>query len=299
MIFELLAVMGGMMIAMQSSCNGMIFSKLGFLQVGLISLSLNAVANFLFHGIQVRKVPNFRKTPMSALFAGFCALVCLGLGGWCAAMLGTAISVCLSVSGQLLTSAVIDHFGFFGTKKISFKPQKLFAFFWILAGICIINFSGMDVFTSIPNRKILCFYLFLAVFTGVIVVLSRMFTYEATKCVGKFAGCGIGCGFGAILAFLIVLLTSDRQLNISIYTELPKFAFLSGPLGCVATYFNNMAYDRIKIFSATIALLVGQILAGIIADVIIYQSFPLQKLAGIICICIGIMLEKRISYASE
>lgn len=295
MFYAFLTIIAGMMISFQSSCNGLLFPFLGVLGVGFVSLLLNSAGNFVLQLATTRRLPDFKKTPVQVIFAGIFAVFSLGLTGFCVDKLGTAVTVCLSVSGQLFMSAIVDHFGFFGTEKIPIRATKIPVFLCILAGILIINFAGAPSFSSVPNKLILFFCLLLALLAGFITIIARMFTYETTKYMGKFGGGCMSCLTGAVIAILLMFVLSGFHLSFDVYWKVPPIGYLTGPLGTISCFFSNIAYDRIKIFFATICLLVGQIAAGILADLILLGSFQPGKIIGITVVCIGIFLDKKIS----
>ena len=186
--------------------------------------------------------------PVHASFGGFCSVFVLGLSGYCVARLGTAVSVCLSVSGQLFMSAIVDHFGLFGTEKVSFHSIRIPGFLCILAGIFIINFAGADSFSSIDSRGILFLMLLLALVIGFVTVMARMFTYEATRYVGRFGASCINSLVGSAGALVLILITTGFRPSLSGYVEAPLVSYLTGPLGTVSCYLSNIAYDKIKVF---------------------------------------------------
>lgn len=295
MVYAFLAVLAGMMISSQSSCNGVLYPYIGVLGVGFISPFLNAVFSFIFHLISEKRPPKLKGMPIHASFGGFCSVFVLGLSGYCVSRLGTAVTVCLSVSGQLFMSAFVEHFGLFGTEKSTFRSIRIPGFLCILAGIFIINFAGASSFASVENRLILFFLLLLTLVIGFVTVMARMFTYEATRYVGRFGASYINSLVGSAGALLLLLISTGFKPPLSGFINAPKIGYLTGPLGTVSCFFSNVAYDRIKVFYATICLLVGQIAAGILADLYLLGSFQMGKLIGIIVVCVGIFLDKKVS----
>ncbi|HIZ45164.1 MAG TPA: DMT family transporter [Firmicutes bacterium] len=293
MVYAFLAVLAGAMISSQSSCNGVLYPYIGVLGVGFISPFLNAVFSYIFHLVSEKKPLRLNGMPVHASFGGFCSVFVLGLSGYCVARLGTAVSVCLSVSGQLFMSAIVDHFGLFGTEKVSFHSIRIPGFLCILAGIFIINFAGADSFSSIDSRGILFLMLLLALVIGFVTVMARMFTYEATRYVGRFGASCINSLVGSAGALVLILITTGFRPSLSGYVEAPLVSYLTGPLGTVSCYLSNIAYDKIKVFYATICLLVGQIAAGIAADLYMLGSFHPGKIIGIAVVCAGIFWDKK------
>ena len=73
--------------------------------------------------------------------AGFFGIFLVVTSSYCIGALGVSVMTCLSVTGQLVISAVIDHFGWFGVPKIPFNLKRLPCFALILIGLIIINLS--------------------------------------------------------------------------------------------------------------------------------------------------------------
>ena len=53
----------------------------------------------------------------------------------------TPVTTCLSVAGQLVISAVIDHYGMFHVPKVPFSARRIPCFMLILAGILLLNLA--------------------------------------------------------------------------------------------------------------------------------------------------------------
>ncbi len=293
MLYIILAVISGAMISAQSSYNGILYPFIGVLGVGFISQFLNAATSLVLELAVTKKFPKPNGMPIHACFGGVCAIFVLGFSGYLVDKLGSAVTVCLSVSGQLIMSAVVDHFGWFGSEKVTFHTYRLPGFLCILAGVFVINFAGGDSFAGVSGQGMLFLLLVFAIFIGCITVFARMFNYEASRYVGKIAGSFYNGGFGAIVAFCLLLFATGFKLPVSGFKSAPLIGYLTGPLGAFSCALNNMAYGSMKVFHATIFLLVGQIAASIVADLILLGSFPLGKFLGIAVVCAGIFLDKR------
>lgn len=293
MLYAFLAILSGMLISGQSSCNGLLYPFIGVIAVGFVSQLLNAVTSFFFSLIYFHRPPRLKGLPFYDYFGGVCAMFVLGFSGYLVAHLGTAVTVCLSVSGQLFMSAIVDHFGWFGSEKVPFKARRLPGFFCILAGVFVINFAGANTFQGISGRGFLFLLLIFAILVGCVTVFARMFNFEASKYVGKLDGNFANAGFGSIVSFIIYLISVKGQLSFSGFASAPALGYLTGPIGAISCVLNSLSYAKMKVFHATIFLLIGQISAGILVDLIMYRSFPLGKLIGILIICVGIFFDKK------
>ncbi len=194
MLYMILAVLSGAMISAQSSYNGMLYPFIGVLGVGFISQFLNALTSLALELGSARKFPKPKGMPLRACLGGVCAIFVLGFSGYLVARLGSAVTVCLSVSGQ-----------------------------------------GM-----------LFLLLIFAIFIGCVTVFARMFNYEASRYVGKVAGSFYNSGFGAVVAFLLLLFATGYSSGFQLaafgpalgrlasgFQDAPLLGYLTGPLGAV------------------------------------------------------------------
>ena len=157
----------------------------------------------------------------------------------------------------------------------------------------VINFAGGSAFSAVKNQWFLLLLLIFAIIIGCITVFARMFNYEASKYVGKLGrqlrqlhyGCGRGPGNSS----------GDHRLPspCSGILKAPAAGYLTGPFGTIACVLNSLCYAKLKVFHATIFLLIGQIATGIVMDLILLGSFPPGKLVGILIVCFGIFLDKK------
>ena len=299
MLYIIMAVLSGAMVSVQSSCNGVLSPLIGVFGVGFASMLLNSLTCFLLEFIPTRKFPKPGAMPPHVYLGSICAASVMGFSGYLVARLGSAVTVCLSVSGQLIMSAVVDHFGWFGSEKVRFRTNRLPGFLSILAGVFVINFAGADSFHGISGQGTLFFLLLFAIFIGFITVFARMFNFEASHYVGRIAGGFYIAGVGALISFILLLFTSGFRVPVTDFVNAPVAAYLTGPLGGVACLFNNITYGKLKVFHATIFNLIGQICASIVADLLLFGEFPLGKLVGIFVICVGIFLDKRATLKAQ
>ncbi len=293
MLYMALAVLAGILVSSQSSFNGMLYPFLGVLGVSFVSNFLNAVTSFFFSLVYFHRPPKLKDLPFRSTMGGVCAVFVLGFSGYLVAQLGTAVTVCLSVSGQLFMSAVVDHFGWFGSERVSFKAVRIPGFLCILAGVFIINFAGGSAFSSVGNQWFLLLLLFFAIIVGCVTVFARMFNYDASRYVGKLDGNFANSIVGAAAAFLILLVTTGFKPPFGAALKAPALGYLTGPFGTVACVLNSLSFAKLKVFHATIFMLIGQIATGIAMDLVLLGSFPPGKLAGILVVCIGIFLDKK------
>lgn len=295
MLYTFIAILSGALIASQSSCNGLLFPALGVIGVGFISQSLNAASIFLYQLLVKRRMPSFKGLPFYAALGGITGVFVIGFTGLCVNILGTAVTVCLSVAGQLVMSAVTDHFGWLGAEKIPFNKLRIGGFALILGGIFVINSSGLTDSHVSGNHLAISILLLLAMVLGCFTVITRMLSFLACKYVGLLDGSLANVAVGGAVSFILYLAISGFRLNLSSFVVSSPIGYLTGPLGALACVLNTVVYKRLKIFKATILIIIGQIGMGILADLLLFHGFPLGKLAGIAIVCLGIAADKKLT----
>ncbi len=76
--------------------------------------------------------------PAYVYTVGFLGVSIVAISSWCTRTIGATAVLSLSVIGQMVCSAVFDHYGFFGVKKISFKKEQIPAYLLVLVGIMLV-----------------------------------------------------------------------------------------------------------------------------------------------------------------
>lgn len=191
-------------------------------------------------------------------------------------------------------SAVTDHIGWLGARKVPFNKSRLPGFAFIIAGICIINSSGLSGIRFSGNRLALTGLLVLAVILGCFTVVTRMLTFLVCRYVGLLNGSLANAAMGGAASFVLYFAISGFHIPLSSFMSPSPVGYLTGPLGALACVINTVVYEKLKIFKATILIIIGQIAAGVLADFILLHIFPMGKLEGISIVCMGIAMDKKL-----
>jgi len=118
----LVGLAGGIAVGLQGPMASMISQRLGiFESVFIVHLggALIALVPMLIYG---SKLAQWRSVPWYVLGAGVFGLVVIGAVSYMIPRVGVAAAVTSVVAGQLLVSAVLDHFGLLGA---AVKPLDL------------------------------------------------------------------------------------------------------------------------------------------------------------------------------
>lgn len=141
----------------------------------------------------------------------------------------------------------------------------------------------------------MAFVLTLAFVNGCATVISKMINYRCTKYLGTNNGSLVNYVVASILSFLLLLVSSNFSLDLYSFRQAPWWMYLGGTFGIVAFIVSMITLSRLKVMESTILLLVGQLTAGILFDIFMYQDFNLKKLLGIVLVAVGIILDNKIS----
>ena len=139
------------------------------------------------------------------------------------------------------------------------------------------------------------FVLTLAFVNGCATVISKMINYRCTKYLGTNNGSLVNYVVASILSFLLLLVSSNFSLDLYSFRQAPWWMYLGGAFGIVAFIVSMITLSRLKVMESTILLLVGQLTAGILFDIFMYQDFNLKKLLGIVLVAVGIIWDNKIS----
>lgn len=127
-IFPLLALIGGVAISAQASINGGLGRKIGTIEASLVSFAIGTLALLfitIFFGkgswLAIGSVPKWQLTG-GILGAFYVAVMVLAVP-----KVGVTTTVTAVIAGQILMSAIVDHYGLFGAKQIPFDLRRLIA----------------------------------------------------------------------------------------------------------------------------------------------------------------------------
>ncbi|WP_044896526.1 DMT family transporter [Aeribacillus alveayuensis] len=126
LLLMFVTVIAGMATSIQASINGGLGKKVGVLEGAFISFLIGTIALFLFqlffgkgNVLQMFSVPKWQL--LGGLLGAFYVFIMV----LSVPKVGVATSIIAIISGQLVMSAMIDHFGLFGGKQIPFDMKRM------------------------------------------------------------------------------------------------------------------------------------------------------------------------------
>lgn len=89
--------------------------------------------------MQRKEKIRFRGVPAYVYLVGFMGIGMVTSSSWCTLAIGATAMTGLSVIGQMISSAVVDHHGWFGIEKQKFNWKELPAYLLVLAGVWLVT----------------------------------------------------------------------------------------------------------------------------------------------------------------
>lgn len=134
---------------------------------------------------------------------------------------------------------------------------------------------------------------------GCATVISKMINYRAAQELGTWNGSLVNYVVASILALILLLFSSHFHADLQVCMKVPVYLYAGGTFGVIAFVLSIITLSRMEVFQSTILLLAGQLLAGILFDVIIFRNFTLIKFAGVLLVSVGIFWDKKVTASSE
>ncbi|WP_103108159.1 DMT family transporter [Brevibacillus reuszeri] len=141
----ILLLLAGMMMPVQSAANVQLRSAvaspylalaiayfIGFLLLTVLCLTQKNTLSSLFHALQAK--------PSWAWLGGAIGVIAVLANLEAVPVLGAALTFALILTGQMVMSIVIDHFGFFHMTKRKISAARLIGIASVLGGILLIRF---------------------------------------------------------------------------------------------------------------------------------------------------------------
>ena len=143
LVFPLLLV-GGAVLAAQSSVNGRLGSTVGVMASAWLTFVVGAVVTFLLvfffepaHSATLFSVPKWQLT--GALFGVVYMLAIV----FAVPRVGTAAATVAVISGQLIMSLLVDHFGWLGNDRLPLDTSRLAAIVLLALALALIYLSNV------------------------------------------------------------------------------------------------------------------------------------------------------------
>ena len=132
-------------------------------------------------------------------------------------------------------------------------------------------------------------YVILAVLSGCLVITSMAVNAQLAARIGVFRGTLINYGVGLTCTLLVFgIFSTTLKLHIQNLGGVPLWAFWGGCLGVAVVAASNVIIRNVPTVYVTLLNFIGQLMAGIVIDVLITGFISFRKITGVILLAAGI-----------
>ena len=211
--------------------------------------------------------------------------------------LGAALTVVMTVAGQIIMGVVIDTFGLLGASQHHFTLLKTIGIIILFFGILLMNYIPKNKLEEKANSLFYLWLLIGFVFGFAPPLQTTINSGLSQQMHSSLFASLVSFTVGTIALFILTLIF-NRSLKIK--SEQPNIGkikpvhFIGGILGVVFVTSNIILMPFLGAALTTIIAMLGQMLMGVIIDHfglgVQKNPITLRKLCGLIAIAIGIIL---------
>jgi transporter family-2 protein len=291
----LLGVIGGMAVPLQTSINGELsrFSKAVFV-TSFYSFLMGTLALFAVNlALNTEKFsPSFfgaQDYSYIWFVGGLMGVVFLTANIVLLPRIGAALTVIVTVTGQMIIGLMIDTFGWFEAVPQPFHPMHLAGVVLLIAGIIYMNINKRLGVGRSHSRA----WLLLGLATGMLPPMQTAVNSALSREIDSTL-------FAAFISFLVgttalffIALTVHRRLSLKFKadgTSLKPWHFAGGVLGAAYIGMNILLMPHLGVTLTMMSAIFGQIIMGLLIDHFGLFKLPKQPIGPRRIIAVSIIV---------
>lgn len=138
-MYRNLALLNGVILAAMIFLNGMLSSVIGPYLSTLIYHLLGLLWIIAISVIKKNKPSNFKRLPYIFFLPGILSVATILFNNITIPHIGLTLTIGVALFGQLVMSALVEHFGLFDMPKNPFRREKILGFSIISLGIIVMT----------------------------------------------------------------------------------------------------------------------------------------------------------------
>lgn len=139
-MYILFLILAGILQGCMTSLNAQLGNYYSMFGICFFVHIIAAVILLVYIKGKEKKKIAFEGAPWYVYLVGFMGIGMVASSSWVTLRIGATAMMSLSVIGQMVSSAMVDHFGWFGVEKQKFTWKELPCYLLVLAGIlCVVN----------------------------------------------------------------------------------------------------------------------------------------------------------------
>jgi len=138
-MYKASATVIGMLIAIMVFFNGTLNTYLDSFTSGFLIHIVGITAVIIILIVRQEKLKISRDIPKYLLVGGLFGVMLVIFNSYCFVKIGATMTLTLGLFGQMIFSAIVDHFGLFGMTQNKMIPKKMFGFLIVTAGVLVMT----------------------------------------------------------------------------------------------------------------------------------------------------------------
>ncbi len=258
----------GFQLALQAPINNALGRHVGRLPASLVSFLVGTLilALLLLVTGGFSQVSELGAVPFAQLLGGLIGAAFVAISTLTIARIGAGAVVAATISGQLLSSLIIDNFGLVGVDTESLDVVRVAGALLLVSGTLLVVRNRKDTMARTRGDRRLDLAAVTAVFgVGLLMGIQHPLNALLSESTGTLLAALTNFVVGTLLLAVIVFATG-RGSNLKMVTEARPWQLLGGLIGVIAVVAALSAVSVIGAAGLTAALVTGQLIGSIAID---------------------------------
>lgn len=282
-MIQFLTFLTGVILAVMISINGNLSDIYGVFWATVIIHAVGSIVAGIMFLFQKERRPLWRYAPKWIYLGGVIGVFTTVANNLATQYISITSIIALGLMGQILAAICIDCLGLFEMKKIKFQKKTIVSIVFAMIGITVMLDS--KEMTSLLGVLI-------SLGAGVSVVLSRTENARLAKHVGGLGGALVNHLVGIPASIIVALfLANNFQVDNITITSSNVWMYVGGAMGVCVVFLCNITVPRIAAFQNTMLTFIGQMVTGVIIDVMMGKNFMDRSFVGGLIIAVGIAIH--------
>lgn len=141
MVYFIFLILAGIFQGFMVSLNGQLGNYYSLFGVCFFVHVIAALLLFLYIKLKEKTPITFGGVPKYVYAVGFMGVTLVASSSWCILHIGATQLLSLSIIGQMISSALVDHYGWFNAMKKPFRFKQVPCYLLVLAGVLIVVYA--------------------------------------------------------------------------------------------------------------------------------------------------------------
>ncbi len=282
-MYQVLAFLDGVLLAVMVISNGELSAVYGSFLSSVISRIVGGVVTLGLCCWMKAHIPRGKRLPPWMYMGGVYSVAIVLLNNLAFGKISMTSIFALGLLGQTLTSLVIDLTGALGMERRPFQKSSLAGLVIAAAGIAVM----MDNTVTAAAIAVV-----LSILAGAATILSRTINASLSREIGKYQSSLMNylIGFPISLALAAVVLAGSGMPEITAGAGNP-WIYCGGVIGVVTLLICNVAVPQMSSFLFTLLALIGQILTGVVLDLLLGKGYSGASFYGGLIIAFAVAVS--------